>query len=216
MLVVRKEYKKAYLFAAVLSIVLYALGIYTGIVLQRNTEAVLEKRLEKIEKSLESTQLEYLYINSLGDKISCDALKTMVDETNNNLWQIGRQLVEMESDAASERFFEAKRQYSLLSVRAWILNNYLKDRCKGDDIIVLYFYSIPCEDCIAEGKILDELREGEYKDRMKVFVLDAGLNLDIINTLKKSYNVSTTPFIVVGNKTFAGFTSKEQLLKELS
>lgn len=211
----KKDYRKAYIFAAVLSIVLYVFGVYTGIFLQKNTEAILEKRLEEIEKSIENTQLEYLYISSLGEKISCDALKTMVDETNNNLWKIGQELVDLSKDD-NNKFIEIKKQYSLLSVRAWILNNYLKNKCKDDNIVLLYFYSIPCEDCIKQGKILDDIRENEFKNRIKIFVLDAGLDLPIINTLKKTYNVNNTPFIVYENKTFSGLIEKKDLLKELS
>ncbi|MEM5801178.1 MAG: hypothetical protein QW350_02260 [Candidatus Aenigmatarchaeota archaeon] len=212
----KKEYKKAYIFAAILSFVLYIFGIYTGIILQKNTENSIERKLDEIEKSIENTQLEYLYINSLGDKISCDALKTMVDETNKNLWIIGQELVKLESDSNNNRFMDLKAQYSLLSVRAWILNNYLKSKCKDDNIILLYFYSIPCKDCEKQGKILDDIRENELQDKIKIFVLDAGLNLPIINTLKNNYNVTTTPFIIFENKTFVGLTEKDKILRELS
>jgi thiol-disulfide isomerase/thioredoxin len=210
----KRQYKNVYVFAAVLSIVLYALGILTGIYLQKNTERVVERRLDEIEKSIESTQLEYLYITSLGDKISCDALRTMVDDTTNNVWQIGQQLIELEG-SKNDRFFELKKQYSLLSIRAWIFNNYLNDKCKDDKIILLYFYSIPCPDCEKQGKELDELR-GDFKDDIKIFVLDGGLDLPMINTLKKTYGINVTPSVVFGNKTFSGFISKEELVKALS
>jgi len=210
----KKQYKNVYVFVAILSIILYALGILTGIYLQKNTERVVEKRLDEIEKSIESTQLEYLYITSLGDKISCDALKTMVEDTTNNVWQIGRELIELEG-SKSDRFFELKKQYSLLSIRAWILNNYLNDKCDGRKIILLYFYSIPCPDCERQGRELDELRE-DFKDGIKIFVLDGGLDLPMINTLKKTYGVNVTPSIVFENKTFSGFISKEELIKLLS
>jgi len=210
----KKQYKNVYVFAALISIVLYALGILTGIYLQKNTEMVVERRLNEIEKSIESTQLEYLYITSLGDKISCDALRTMVDDTTNSVWQIGRELIELEG-SRSDRFFELKKQYSLLSIRAWILNNYLNDKCNDRKIILLYFYSIPCPDCEKQGKELDELRK-YLKNDIKIFVLDGGLDLPMINTLKKTYEVNVTPSIVFGNKTFSGFIVKDELVKVLS
>jgi len=209
-----KQYKHVYLFAALLSLVLYTFGIFTGIYLQKNTERVIEKRLDEIEKSIENTQLEYLYITSLGDKISCDALRTMIEDTTSNVWRIGRELTELEG-SKSEKFFELKKQYSLLSVRAWILNNYLNEKCKDKKIILLYFYSLPCPDCERQGKELDELRE-YFKDDIKIFVLDGGLDIPIITTLKKTYGVNITPSIVFGNKTFSGFISKEELVKKLS
>ncbi|MFH8080558.1 MAG: hypothetical protein QXO84_01625 [Candidatus Aenigmatarchaeota archaeon] len=210
----KAAYKKAYLFAAILSMILYLLGIYTGILLQKNVEASIERRLKEIEKNIENTQLEYLYISNFGEKIPCNSLKMMVDETNKRLWDIGKELEKLESNES--KFMETKKQYMLLSVRAWMLNVYLKERCKDDSLILLYFYSIPCDDCIKQGKILDDVRDNIFKERMKVFVLDAGLGLPIIDTIKKSYNVTTTPFIVFENKTFSGLTSKEEIIGALS
>jgi thiol-disulfide isomerase/thioredoxin len=110
---------------------------------------------------------------------------------------------------------EVKEKYSYLSIRSWMISSYLKSKCKDDDIILLYLYSIPCPDCEREGMILDELRE-ESGGRLKVFVVDGGLDLPIIKTLKKVYSVNTTPFIVAENKTFSGFIGKEGLMRELS
>lgn len=204
--------KKAYVFAAVLSLILYSIGIITGIFIQKQSQNSVEDKLEQIQRSIENTQLEYLYISSLGDKISCDSLKTLVDETTKNVWIIGDELVRIEDSNMNQKFIELKKEYSLLSIRAWILNNYFKVKCNSDDKIILYFYSIPCEQCITQGKILDDLRENELKGKLKVFVLDINVDEPMVDLVKKTYNISNTPSLVVENKTIYGLAEKNQIL----
>ncbi|MCX8179093.1 MAG: hypothetical protein N3D75_04685 [Candidatus Aenigmarchaeota archaeon] len=207
--------KKAYVFAAILSLVLYSIGIITGIYIQKQSQNSVEVRLEQIQRSIENTQLEYLYISSLGDKISCDSLKILVDETTKNVWKIGDELVKLENENMNQKFVELKKEYSLLSIRAWILNNYFKGKCNSDDKIILYFYSIPCDQCILQGKILDDLRENELKDRLKIFVLDINVDEPMVDLVKKTYNISSTPSIIAENKTFYGFVEKNKLLSSI-
>lgn len=208
----KKSIKKAYVFAAVLSIVLYSIGVFTGIFIQKSTETAIIKRIESLERSIENTQLEYFYINSLGDKLSCDSFSLLVDETTKNVWNIGQELVDIEKQEENrERIIDLKKEYSLLSIRAWILNNYLKEKCDVDNIIILYFYSIPCSDCIKQGFVLDDLRESVFKDKMKVFVLDIDVDEPMIQVLKKSYNVTETPSIVIGDNVYSGLVEKDKL-----
>ncbi|MBU5689579.1 MAG: hypothetical protein QXM68_01385 [Candidatus Aenigmatarchaeota archaeon] len=207
--------KKAYVFAAILSLVLYSIGIITGIYIQKQSQNSVEARLEQIQRSIENTQLEYLYINSLGEKISCDSFKILVDETTNNVWQIGDELVKLESESNNEKFVELKKEYSLLSIRAWILNNYFKNKCNSDDKVILYFYSIPCDQCIIQGKILDDLRENELKGKLKVFVLDINVEEPMVELVKKTYKINGTPSIVVENKTFYGLVEKNKILSSV-
>ena len=211
----KNNIKKAYIFAAILSLVLYSIGIITGIFIQKQSQNSIDIKLEQIQRSIENTQLEYLYINSLGDKINCDSLKILVDETTKNVWYIGDELVKLESNNMNEKFIQLKKEYSLLSIRAWILNNYFKNKCKSDDKIILYFYSIPCNECILQGKILDDLRENELKNKIKVFVLDINVDEPMVDLVKKTYHVNTTPSIVIENKTFSGLIEKKQILSSV-
>lgn len=208
----KRYIKKAYIFAAFLSIILYSIGVFTGIFIQKSTETITIKRIETLKRSIENTQLEYLYINSLGDKLSCDSFSILVDDTTKNVWDIGQELVDIEKQKENmEKIIDLKKEYALLSIRAWILNNYLKEKCNINTTIILYFYSIPCSDCLEQGFVLDELRENIFKDKMKVFVLDVNTDEPMIDVLKKTYNITKTPSIVINEKTYSGFINKDEL-----
>ncbi len=92
------------------------------------------------------------------------------------------------------------------------MNNYLKEKCKTDDIIILYFYSIPCPDCIQQGLVLDDLRESVFKDKLKVFVLDINVEEPMIDILKKTYNITQTPSFVLQDKSYTGFVDKNSFI----
>lgn len=213
----KKDIKHAYVIAAIMSLVLYFLGVLTGLFVERSVTKFAEERIEILQRRIENAQLEYVYINALGDKLPCNSLSILVEQTTKEVWDISRELVELENRGEKgEKFYNLKRDYSLLSVRAWILNTYVQERCKKDNIIILYFYSIPCSECVEQGYILDNLRENYFKDKMLVFVLDANIDEPIVQTLKKTYNVNTAPSIVIGNTTYSGLTEKEMLLDIIS
>jgi len=206
----KKERKRAYFFAAILTIVLYLAGIFTGVFIQRAEENQLKLKTEDLKRSIENTQLEYFYLNSIGDKIPCNSLSILINETTENVRKIGQELVEIEK--SKENIDSLKKEYSVLSVKGWLLNNYLKEKCYLNDHVILYFYSVPCEKCIKQGNILDQLRENKVKN-MKVFVLDVNVDEPIVQTLKKTYNITATPAIIINEKKYEGLIQQEELEK---
>lgn len=216
----KRDLKKAYIFAAIMSIVLYSVGIFTGLYIQKSTISITEKRIETLQRRVESAQLEYVYISTLGDRINCDAISTLVDDTTKDVRNIGRELTNLENkEKIGDKFDTLKRDYAILSTRGWILNSYIEGRCNKNIVPLLYFYSIPCQECEQQGHILD-LLGNEFKDKLLVFVLDVNVEEPIVNTLEKSYNVKATPSIVIGNTTYQGLQTEDLLkgviLKQLS
>lgn len=195
-----------------MSLIIYLSGIFTGFYIQKSTIEYTEQRIQLLQRGLENVQLEYMYLSTMGKDVSCNLLSVLVDETNKELWDIGKQLVSLENTKEdSERISELTSEYSLLSVRAWILNSYTTERCEENKVVILYFYSVPCPECIQQGRILDELREKTFKDKMRVFVLNTNSNEAIVQDLVKTYDIVKTPSLVVGNSTYIGFVDKDEL-----
>jgi len=213
----KTDVKKAYIVAAIMSILLYSLGILTGFFVQKSTVDYTEERIDSLQRRVENLQLEYVYLNTLGERLSCDSTSILVDDATKEVWSIGRELVSLDRSSQKTKKFESlKRDYSLLSVRAWILNTYLNDKCKKNTAIVLYFYSVPCDECIEQGHILDALRENYFKENLTIFVLDSNIDEAIVQTLKKTYNINKTPAIVIGNSTYLGLIEKDRLQETIS
>jgi len=195
-----------------MSFIIYLSGIFTGFYIQRSTIEYTEQRIQSLQRRLENVQLEYMYLSTMGKDVSCNLLSVLVDETNRELWDIGKQLVSLENTKDEpERISELTSEYSLLSVRAWILNSYTNERCEENKVVILYFYSVPCPECIQQGKILDELREKTFGNKMRVFVLNTNSNESIVQDLMRTYNIVKTPSLVVGNSTYIGLVDKDEL-----
>ncbi len=204
---------RIYLATAVLSLVFYVVGVMSGLFIEKSMTEYTEEKVRSLQRQVENIQLEYIYLNTMGSELNCEFLSVLLGDTTKEVWSIRNDLVKLEDkqeNTVSERYQNLKRDYALLSTRAWILNSYVKNRCKEDVVVVLYLYSVPCPDCIKQGNVLDEVRE-EFQNKMRVFVLDVNLDEPIVQTLKKTYNLTLTPSLIIGNSTYSGLIEKERL-----
>jgi len=200
-----------------MSLVLYLSGIYTGFYIQQSTIQYTEQRIQSLERRLENVQLEYMYLSTMGKDVTCNFLSVLVDQANREVWDIGKQLVSLENTKAdSEKVSQLTSDYSLLSIRAWILNTFVTEKCEENKVAILYFYSVPCPDCIEQGKILDDLRDNYFGDNIRIFVLNTNSKESIAQDLMKTYGISKTPSIVVVNTTYVGFVGKDKLIDAIN
>jgi thiol-disulfide isomerase/thioredoxin len=196
-----------------MSLILYLSGIYTGFYIQQSTIQYTEQQIQSLERRLENVQLEYMYLSTMGKDVTCNFLSVLVDQTNNEVWDIGKQLVSLENTKTdSEKVSQLTSDYSLLSIRAWILNTFVTEKCEENKVAILYFYSVPCPDCIQQGKILDDLRDNYFGDNIRIFVLNTNSKESISQDLMKTYGIVKTPSIVVVNTTYVGFVEKDKLI----
>jgi len=196
-----------------MALVLYLSGIYTGFYIQQSTIQYTEQRIQTLERRLENVQLEYMYLSTMGKDVTCNFLSVLVDQANREVWDIGKQLVSLENTKTdSEKVSQLTSDYSLLSIRAWILNTFVTEKCEENKVAILYFYSVPCQDCIEQGKILDDLRDNYFGDNIRIFVLNTNSKESIAQDLMKTYGISKTPSIVVINTTYVGFVGKDKLI----
>ena len=195
-----------------MSLILYLSGIYTGFYIQQTTIKYTEQRIQELEKRLENVQLEYMYLSVMGKDVTCNFLSVLVDQANREVWDIGKQLVSLENTKTdSDKVSQLTSEYSLLSIRAWILNTFVTEKCEQNKVVILYFYSVPCSDCIRQGNILDDLRDNYFNDKIRIFVLNTNSKESITQDLMKTYGISKTPSIILFNTTYVGFTNKEKL-----
>jgi len=220
--------KKVYLAAAVLSMFFYLIGVMSGLFIEGNMVeytdgklSILQSRIDRLpseeeyaslQRRTENLQLEYAYLSIIGQNLSCGSLSALVDDTTKKVRELGEDL----ENARGKEFDSLRRDYALLSTKAWILNNYVKERCNREVAVILYFYSVPCQECVEQGHILDGLYAGEFKDRIIVFVLNSDLDEPIVNLLKRSHNVTETPAIVIGDRTYKGLIPEDNLTRIIS
>jgi len=210
--------------AAVFSILFYMIGVLSGLFIEKSSATYTEEkvstlqneekaralqneqRVQSLQRQQENLQLEYAYLSMVGQNLSCDSLSILVSETTDKVRLLGKEL-----ENKTEATEDIRSEYALLSTKAWILNSYVRDRCRKDFVVLLYLYSVPCDDCIAQGHIIDTVRERYFQDKLVVFVLNSDVDEPIVSTLKKVNKISKTPAIVIGDKTFEGLITEEKL-----
>lgn len=200
--------RKIYLIAGIISLILYLAGLFTGYFFQQAVFSEVEKNIEDLKKDLENAQLEYMFL-TLKAKGSCQILSSLTNELTSRLYSILNELIKLEG-RQDQRLTEAKNDYTMLAIRTWILKSNTKEVCEEDVLPVLYLYSIPCDECLEQGKILDEIK-AMYPNKVLTFTIDSGVNLPIVQTLIKSYNITKTPALVIEEEVYQGLISKEEI-----
>lgn len=214
--------RKRLIFAAVVStVVIYLLGLFTGYFVQINvlsrTQAELEEIREEFQtykENLENVQLEQLYLMSHKGELSCKILVSIMDEIYNKLsyfWSrlpTKLEIYEKYSEIQPE-YIKLKRDYTLLTIRAWLLSLAIKEKCSKDIIPALYFYSRECETCINQSYVLDELKKENPK--FSAFIVDYNLDEPIVRIIKRAYNITEVPSFIINEKVYPGYHDLTQM-----
>lgn len=202
-----RDFRFVYIVAGIISIILYITGILTGVYISNIPNSV-EEGISSIRTDMEKIEQEYVLF-SLRGKESCAILPSLADEIASKLNLVVNDLIRLENEGETgSKFTELKKTYASLSVRAWILRSAINENCEQNILPILYYYSIPCEDCIQQGNILDNMRS-RFNNNVSIYVLDKNIDLQIVKTLVKSHDVQKTPTLVIGDTIRQGLVNEE-------
>lgn len=218
--------KKLIVVAGILTLILYFLGIFTGYFIQVKVLSRTQEELRKVQEdfydyksNLDNIQLEQLYLTTHQGELNCKILVSTIDEIHNNLAYFWSKLpsklevYEKYSEIQPE-YVKLKRDYTLLSIRTWLLSLDVKKGCSKDLIPSLYFYSKDCDTCINQSYVLDNLKE--EVPNFSAFIVDFNLDEPIIKIIKKVYNVTEVPSFIINDKLYSGYQSLEKMKKIIS
>ncbi len=208
--------KKIYFYAGILTIVLYVLGVFTGVYISQRSPSQqiftqLNSEIQALKKNLESIQLQQLYISSEAG-MGCSFLISDINKIQEDLGYFYQRLpkkleVYESSGETDQQYEELKKEYMLVSLRVWLLSSIAKDKCKKDVVPILYFYSKNCTECIEQGNVLDNIRNSTPS--IAIFTIDLNLDEQIVKTIKDTYGIKKTPALVVHNTLYGGFMNFE-------
>jgi glutaredoxin len=218
--------KRLIIIASVTTIILYFLGILTGYFVQVKILSRTQEELEKVREefydysqNLENVQLEQLYLTTHQGELSCKILVSTIEEMNNNLAYFWSRLpsklevYEKYSEVQPE-YLKLKRDYTLLSIRTWLLSLDVKEKCGEEIIPALYFYSRDCDDCIEQSYVLDNLKKNN--PNFSAFIVDFNLDEPIVKIIKNVYNVTEVPSFVINERLYSGYQDLGKMEKIVS
>jgi thiol-disulfide isomerase/thioredoxin len=205
---VKKEsHSRRYVMAFILSAMIFLSGFLVS-------NFLTSKKLESLN-TIESN----ISLNILSLETQFEILKEAPCETENNtlltkeISDLADKLSILENNGENiDRIIDAKKRYSLLLVKDYLLSQRLSSECGVKPTFVIYFYknAEDCPDCVKTGAALSALR-AEY-ERMRVYAFDYNLDLPIIKTLASVYNVQPNlPAVVINKKTYYGLVNKESI-----
>ena len=206
--------------AVVLSIVMYSMGVLSGLFANKVIEEKVKVDIGKVEQDIDLLKT-YIDTSSLDLKNmlllqffteniddSCDFSNLYMEHLNSQLgpyWErLPARLEEYEkSNKVNDEYIALKREYIRLSLRIWLTawSNY--KACDSTNFVpLLYFYSKDCKTCVKQGEVLDIFRENMLKRDKRIigFPVDESFEDDTVYLLKQYYNITSVPAIVIVDK----------------
>lgn len=216
----REVRKYRYIFAAVLTLVIFSLGMMFSNLVDDQRYSALQSEIQQDNVALESRQLQLNYLQS--DNVeSCEALESGLQEIvanyNNRLDNI--QNYEENSFFRSNDFESMKELYVVSGLRYWMFAEELKRECDDYNAdTVLYFTTEigDAEDCDACGYTGEQLSflKREYGDQLLVFTIPTNMDDGFVRMLEAQYEISEMPTIIANNNEshrLEGGVSKEEI-----
>ena len=91
----------------------------------------------------------------------------------------------------------------------------INEECGEEEDIIIYFYSNlgDCGTCDLQGNVLTYLLNS--RNKLSVYAFDVNIDNTALNILKKRFNITTVPTLIVNNEKYEGYIKLRELEKML-
>ena len=199
-----------YIIALVVTVVIFCLGIYVGMVIDESAKANVDSELKALEQDLYLSRIMLLMEEDTTS--FCPIYSEKLESVNGQRQLIGDRLEYLET-VRGVYDEEMKERYFYLEMENYLLMDKMSRECGGEFVPVLFFYERDGETSLSQGEVLNQLRAAY--PQVKVFSFDGNMDTAIVSVLKEKYLVSSYPAVVFNGTRLVGFQSLEQLEKKL-
>jgi len=204
-----------FLQALALTVVVFIVGIYLGMVLEQRNLTQINKDYIQSEVSL----VDILALNNLIDSndFECKTLEEASFYFMDRVYEEAIKLEDYESSGKfSEELKEVHKKYDILRTFLWIDLIKTKNICKSNFSTIIYLYNYNEEDLTkkAEQKVWSEILYQIKKENENLFLIPIAVdtNLVSLNTLISKYNLTSYPAVIVDEKdVFTEIKTKEEV-----
>lgn len=205
--------KGLFLKTAVITTVIFAVGIWVGLWLGEEKVSSLETTISSLHEDIDDAELQFLMIDVLEKEAACNY---MIQTANDLGEEAGALAFEVERYENAQKiddssFVGLKKRYTNTLIRNWLTLEKIKKTCDGKYSTILYFYSNKeCDLCEDQGIILSFLKEKLDHDLL-IFALDTDIGVAAVDALKESYEITAYPSLVINGEVYTEFKTKEEL-----
>jgi hypothetical protein len=199
--------KTKYIATFSLATLIFLIGIIIG-------QLVAEQKVKEfsaVSKELKLSLLGMDIQEKLAEEFLCDIDIWKLTEDKVKLGQ-KIEFLEGKLGKNNKEVKELLKEYTLLSIRQWLLLKEFKEKCNQTLVIILFFYSNERNASLSEaqGYILDYIYR-KYGKPISIFAFDYELESPALDALKKIYGITIVPSIVINEKTYLGFREKAEV-----
>ena len=198
-----------------LTVFVFILGAIFGIWIDNYRLAEVRTAISQIDVSSNDARLLNLYFGRLG-LLGGENCQLALDQNliyNNKIYEEGLGIERaIEANKFTPELENEKQRYVLLQVQFWFNSIDLKAKCKFDysNVVHLYEEKDISNEQTAENElqssILLELKQ-KCGNKIMLIPLETDLNLTVVDTITKQYNITKYPAIIINEETvFQGVT----------
>jgi glutaredoxin len=202
--------------AAVAAIIIFAIALLFGYYVESQSYAYTEKQIAELNEGMESALLFSLFVQTHNQSESmCVVLKDQLDDAAQNTYNIYGALEESKSTSIFNQYDILRKKYFLANMRFYLMLRSYVQECDDNLEPILFFYSTynSCPECVAQGKVLDEVRAECSNVRVYAFPADTE-DISMIKSFKAYYGIVGVPTIVINDEKHEGLANKAEI-KEL-
>ena len=195
----------------VITVVFFISGLLLGATISNSRLGELDTLQQDIRTDTLDIEVQY----RLFEEEPCKEINA--SPLTEQLYELGLKLDFMENSLGedNEEVLRLKEYYGLLELRQWVFIKKIIKECNQSVVPVLYFYSNKgdCPKCEEQGFILSYLRR-KYPE-LSVYSFDINIEDGALLQVKKYFEITEAPSVVVGNNVSYGFQPLEELEEEI-
>ena len=204
----RKLSKGRYVQTLVITISIFMLGVFIGFFISEKMISKMLSSYDEIRLKVAGATLETSILE--GELCRYDILGV----TGKERFDLGKQVEEMENvrGKTDEQVLRLKEEYTMLSVNHLLLVEKWKKECNRNVSIIIFFYSNKENFTESEnqGFVLDYIYT-KYPNKISTYAFDVDIDNPVINAMKRKYDVNVIPTVIINDRVYLGFQSKEKI-----
>ncbi len=200
-----------YLVAFVLSLAIFAIGIYVGYLADASNLSSVYAEVSSISEKVTSAQLILLTDNNQS---FCPLYLSELNDIDGEVEKVGHKLSYLE-DEKNMFDSELKKKYFLLETESYLLTKKFDTVCGNGPGVIINFYSnkncgqICKEQGIEVLKARDALKAQGVD--VKLFSFDGEIGSPAADSMKSQFGVTIYPTLIVNDTTYAGYKNSEEI-----